>query len=66
MNRIAESAQTERDLLKEMKKMDDRLNALELNPDEEFSQDQAATVLGRNFHLFSRYFYHPVHILSTF
>lgn len=47
LNRIAESAQTERDLLKEMKKMDDRLNALELNPDEEFSQDQAATVLGR-------------------
>lgn len=47
LNRIFESVSTERDLVKELKRMYDRLTGLDKHPDEELSQDEANLIFGR-------------------
>lgn len=44
---MAESILTEKDLLKECKRMADRLKALDKHPDLEMSQDQANLIFGK-------------------
>lgn len=45
--RVAESILTEKDLLKECRRMADRLKALDKHPDVEMSQDQANLIFGK-------------------
>ncbi|KAK3218552.1 hypothetical protein Dsin_012522 [Dipteronia sinensis] len=47
LNRVSESASTEKDLVKEVKRMAERLKALDRHPDEELSQDEAKLIFGR-------------------
>lgn len=44
---VAASVSTERDLVKELKRMADHLNAVDRHPDEQLSQDQANLILGK-------------------
>ncbi|KAF2295482.1 hypothetical protein GH714_033017 [Hevea brasiliensis] len=47
LNHVAESISAEKDLVKELKLMVERLKSLDKQPDEELSQDQANQILGR-------------------
>ncbi|XP_050270046.1 uncharacterized protein LOC126714094 isoform X1 [Quercus robur] len=47
LNHVAESVLAEKDLVKELKGMADRLKALDREPEQELSQDQANLILGR-------------------
>nr|XP_011469619.1 PREDICTED: condensin complex subunit 3 isoform X2 [Fragaria vesca subsp. vesca] len=47
LNPVAESVSAEKDLVKELKRMADRLKALDKHPDQEMSQDQANLIFGR-------------------
>ncbi|XP_021670919.2 uncharacterized protein LOC110657836 isoform X2 [Hevea brasiliensis] len=47
LNRVAESISAEKDLVKELKQMVERLKSLDKQPDEELSQDQANQILGK-------------------
>lgn len=47
LNNIFESVSTERDLVKELKRMSDRLTGLDKHPDEELSQDEANLIFGK-------------------
>lgn len=44
---MAESVLTEKDLLKECRRMADRLKALDKHPYAEMSQDQASVIFGK-------------------
>ncbi|KAH0982121.1 hypothetical protein GBA52_009298 [Prunus armeniaca] len=45
--RVAESVSAEKDLVKELRRMADHLKALDRQPDQEMSQDQANLIFGR-------------------
>ncbi|KAL6225844.1 hypothetical protein ACLB2K_004693 [Fragaria x ananassa] len=47
LNPVAESVSAEKDLVKELKRMANRLKALDKHPDQEISQDQANLIFGR-------------------
>lgn len=47
--RAAESASFEKDLVKELKQMADRLKAQDQSPDQELSQDELNGILGKFF-----------------
>ncbi|KAJ4974961.1 hypothetical protein NE237_008135 [Protea cynaroides] len=47
LNRMAESISTDKELLKELKRMEAQLKALDEHPDEDLSKDQADFILGR-------------------
>ncbi|GMP32479.1 hypothetical protein CsSME_00006218 [Camellia sinensis var. sinensis] len=47
LNRVAESVSTEKELVKELKRMADRLKAADKHPDQDLSLDEANTILGR-------------------
>lgn len=47
LNRVAESAFAEREVVKELKRMAERLKAIDREPDQELSQEQANCILGR-------------------
>ncbi|GMP32481.1 hypothetical protein CsSME_00006218 [Camellia sinensis var. sinensis] len=46
LNRVAESVSTEKELVKELKRMADRLKAADKHPDQDLSLDEANTILG--------------------
>lgn len=46
--RVAESVLAEKDLVKELRRMADRLKALDKHPDLEISQDQANLIFGKS------------------
>lgn len=48
LNPVAESVSAEKDLVKELKRMADRLKALDKHPDQEMSQDQANLIFGKS------------------
>ena len=47
LNRVAESAFAEREVVKELKRMAERLKAIDREPDQELSQEQANCILGK-------------------
>ncbi|KAK2652547.1 hypothetical protein Ddye_012403 [Dipteronia dyeriana] len=47
LNCVSESVSTEKDLVKELKRMAERLKAVDRHPDEELSQDEAKLIFGR-------------------
>ncbi|KAK0596897.1 hypothetical protein LWI29_019973 [Acer saccharum] len=47
LNRVSESVSTEKDLVKELNRMAERLKAVDRHPDEELSQDEAKLIFGR-------------------
>ncbi|KAI8017905.1 Condensin complex subunit 3 [Camellia lanceoleosa] len=47
LNRVAESVSTEKELVKELKRMADRLKAADKHPDQDLSLDEANNILGR-------------------
>lgn len=47
LNRVAESASAEREVVKDLKQMAVRLKAGDREPDQELSQEQASCVLGK-------------------
>lgn len=48
LNHVAESVSIDKDVIKELKQMADRLKLLDSQPDEELSQDQINLVLGKS------------------
>lgn len=51
LNLIFESVAAEKELLKDLKQMAERLQALDRHPDEKLSSDQANLILGKNMAL---------------
>ena len=51
LNHVAESVLAEKDLVKELKGMADRLKALDREPEQELSQDQANLILGKDLYI---------------
>lgn len=47
LNRVAESLSAEKDLVKELKQMAERLKSIDRQPDEEMLQDEAKLMLGK-------------------
>lgn len=47
LNLVVESVLTEKELVKELKQMAERLKAIDRHPDQELSRDQANLVLGK-------------------
>ncbi|KAK9272196.1 hypothetical protein L1049_002567 [Liquidambar formosana] len=47
LNRVADSVAAEKELVKELKRMAERLTAVDRHPDQELLQDQANLILGR-------------------
>jgi hypothetical protein len=54
LNHVAESVSAEKDLVKELKRMADRLKAVDRQPEQELLQDQADPILGKNFYFLCR------------
>lgn len=54
LNHVAESVSAEKDLVKELKRMADRLKAVDRQPDQELLQDQANLILGNFFYFLCR------------
>lgn len=57
LSRVFESVSAEKDLVKELKPMAERLKGLEKHPDEELSQDEANTIIGIYISFQNQYFY---------
>lgn len=51
LNHVAESVLAEKDLVKELKGMAERLKALDREPEQELSQDQANLILGKDLYI---------------
>lgn len=51
LNHVAESVLAEKDLVKELKGMADHLKALDREPEQELSQDQANLILGKDLYI---------------
>lgn len=49
LNRVAQSVVAEKELVKELKEMAARLKAVDRNPDQQLSSDQANLILGNGF-----------------
>lgn len=47
LNRVAENVSTEKDLVKELKQMAERLKSVDKQPEEELLEDQAKLILGK-------------------
>lgn len=56
LNLIFESVAAEKELLKDLKQMAERLQALDRHPDEKLSSDQANLILGNNILLLVKSF----------
>jgi condensin complex subunit 3 len=47
LNRVAGNVSTEKDLVKELKQMAERLKSVDKQPEEELLEDQAKLILGK-------------------
>lgn len=56
LSHVFESLSAEKDLVKELKQMAERLKGLEGHPDEELSQDEANTIFSKYIPFQKRYF----------
>jgi hypothetical protein len=54
LNHVAESVSAEKDLVKELKRMADRLKAVDRQPDQELLLDQANLILGKKNYFICR------------
>lgn len=52
LTRVAETIATEKDIVKELKWMAERLKAVDENPDKDLSLDEANVILGKLFQSF--------------
>lgn len=55
LNRITESLAAERDIVKELKQLSERLKVIDKNPEEKLSSEQANLILGKGMFLFFMY-----------